>query len=79
MDKEVAKILESVVKFNQSRNQPTARSFLGTIRGKIDPQPTYNTKTEMGVDLTKFCEQMVKKHGLRYVKDTNGRNARLEN
>lgn len=79
MDKDVAKILESIVKFNQAKGNPTSRSLLGTVRGKIDPQPTYGTKTAMGVDLTKFCGDMSKKHNLKYVKDANGRNARLEN
>jgi hypothetical protein len=78
MDKEVAKVLEGVVKFNMTRGNPTTRKLLGQIRGEIDPQPTYGTKTAMGVDLTTFCESMVKKHGLKYVKDANGRKARLE-
>jgi hypothetical protein len=78
MDKEVSKILESIVKFNMSKGNPTSRSLLGKLRGEIDPQPTYGTKTAIGIDLTRFCEDMAKKYGLKYVKDANGRNARLE-
>jgi hypothetical protein len=78
MDKEVAKVLEGIVKFNMSRGNSTTRALLGKIRGEIDPQPTYGTKTSIGVDLTTFCESMAKKHGLKYVKDPNGRKARLE-
>ena len=78
MDKEVSKILESIVKFNMSKGNATSRALLGKLRGEIDPQPTYGTPTAIGIDLTRFCEDMSKKHGLKYVKDANGRKARLE-
>jgi hypothetical protein len=44
----------------------------------VNPQSTYGTNTPFGANFTKHLRTIAKQTGGNYVKDTNGKNARIE-
>lgn len=70
--------LERIVYAMFEKKQPVTRSFLSGVWMHIDPQPDYGTRTKMGKDLTTFMKREAQLYQGRYVKDANGRNARIE-
>lgn len=70
--------LDKLVYAMSIKRQPVQRTFLSGVWQHIDPQPTYGTKTMMGKELTTFMKEAAAKYDAQYVKDSNGRNARIE-
>lgn len=60
------------------KKQTVERTFLSQVWQHIDPQPSYGTRTMMGKELTTFMKAEAAKIGAQYVKDSNGRRARIE-
>jgi hypothetical protein len=45
---------------------------------QVNPQKTYGDRSPFGANFTKHLRDIAVQQGGRYVKDTNGRNARIE-
>lgn len=70
--------LQKLVYAMAVKKQSIARTFLSQVWQHIDPQPDYGTRTMMGKELTVFMKDSAVLYGGQYVKDSNGRNARID-
>ena len=78
MNKDVSNILDKIVNFKQSQSQPVLRTFIAKVALELQPTDTYGTKTQFGRHITKYMEETAANLNAHYVKDANGRNARIE-
>lgn len=70
--------LEKLVHAMAVKKQAIERTFLTEVWMYVDPQPSYGTNTKMGVQMTKFMKEQAAIYNAQYVKDANGKNARIE-
>lgn len=77
--KEQYKFLEAAVNLQRMQGKKTIRrkDLVAKILG-VNPQDDYGTGVPFGANFTKHLRTIATANGGQYVKDTNGRNARIE-
>lgn len=70
--------LEKLVYAMAVKKQAVKRTFLTEVWMHVDPQPDYGTNTKMGKEMTVFMKEQAALYGAEYVKDANGKGARIE-
>lgn len=77
--REQYKFLEAAVNLQRLDGQRTIRrkDLVRKILG-VNPQPDYGTGVPFGANFTKHLRAIAVAQGGQYVKDSNGKNARIE-
>lgn len=70
--------LEKLVYAMSVNKQTIKRTFLTEVWMHVDPQPDYGTNTKMGKEMTSFMKEQAAIYNAQYVKDANGKGARIE-
>lgn len=78
MNQNAKAALKQIVYVMAVKKQAIERTFLSGVWMHIDPQPDYGTRTKMGKELTTFMKAEAAIYGGEYVKDSNGKNARIQ-
>lgn len=78
MEPHIKVALERLVYSMYVKKQPVSRTFLTGIWMHVDPQPDYGTDTKMGKEMTTFMKSQAAIYMGKYIKDANGKNARIE-
>jgi hypothetical protein len=66
-----------LLQHGHGKNVIYRRDLVRDILG-INPQPDYGTGVPFGANFSKHLRNIAKAHGANYVKDANGKNARIE-
>lgn len=77
--REQFKFLEAAVKLQRMAGHRTIhrKELVRKILG-VNPQPDYGTGVPFGANFSKHLRTIAQQEGGKYVKDSNGKNARIE-